>query len=419
MKKLLYSLILSGFSLALWGQKTTQSPYSFYGLGTTRFAGNAENAIMGGVHTHSDSTRVDVRNPASLGELLLTSFSFGATFNSVNLKTENNAKRMQTTTIDYLSIGFPVHKKVGVAFGLTPYNSVGYKMNTTATQNNQTIVQTFDANGGINKLFLSAGYKVKDFLRLGVGFQYYFGTTTTEVLYSQSNISYMTMEQNTAKYSGLGFNFGAQYDFKIDEKLNVTSSLAYSPKTSLSANNNRVLSTLYQSVSSGILVMDTQNVSLANANEKTIIPSNLIAGVGIGQKSKWFVGVDYTISNNNEFNNLFFTSDKVSYQKGYKIGIGGFYTPQYGAFSSYWKRITYRAGFYFEDTGIVLNNQTIDDFGVTFGASLPVSGFSSMTIGGQFGRKGTYKNGLVQENYVGIRLGFSLNDRWFQKSKYH
>jgi hypothetical protein len=53
---------------------------------------------------------------------------------------------------------------------------------------------------------------------------------------------------------------------------------------------------------------------------------------------------------------------------------------------------------------------------MAFGIGLPMkrSG-SKVNIGVDFGRKGMNGNGLVQENYVNIRLGVALLDRWFVK----
>ena len=42
-----------------YGQKGTNSPFSYYGLGEKRFGGNTENALMGGMNAYVDSTRVD------------------------------------------------------------------------------------------------------------------------------------------------------------------------------------------------------------------------------------------------------------------------------------------------------------------------------------------------------------------------
>lgn len=98
--------------------------------------------------------------------------------------------------------------------------------------------------------------------------------------------------------------------------------------------------------------------------------------------------------------------------------LEGFYLPKYNSFSSYFSRVVYRAGMRFENTGMVINGETINDFGISFGIGLPIGGFSNANIGFDLGKRGTTNSGLVQENYFNVRVGLSLNDRWFVKSKY-
>ena len=80
--------------------------------------------------------------------------------------------------------------------------------------------------------------------------------------------------------------------------------------------------------------------------------------------------------------------------------------------------MVYRVGTRFEKTGLVLNNQPIEDFGITFGLGLPVGGLSKINIGVELGQLGTLNSGLIKENYGNIMLGFSLSDVWFIKRKY-
>jgi hypothetical protein len=65
-----------------------------------------------------------------------------------------------------------------------------------------------------------------------------------------------------------------------------------------------------------------------------------------------------------------------------------------------------------------VNNQAIKDFGTNFGIGLPMGGtFSNVNIGLELGSLGTVKKGLIKENYLSLRIGLSLNDRWFMKRK--
>ncbi|MDF1516850.1 MAG: hypothetical protein P1P79_02790 [Lutibacter sp.] len=119
------------------------------------------------------------------------------------------------------------------------------------------------------------------------------------------------------------------------------------------------------------------------------------------------------------FNNY----SKIDYDNYSKIAVGGFYTPKFNSITSYWDRVTYRAGLKFENTGLLVDvsgNGTdftaIDDFGISFGVGLPMSKqLSNLNIGFEIGKRGQTANGLVQENYVNFRLGLSLNDKWFKK----
>ena len=50
---------------------------------------------------------------------------------------------------------------------------------------------------------------------------------------------------------------------------------------------------------------------------------------------------------------------------------------------------------------------------------LPFQGFQNINLGFEVGKRGTTKSGLVQEKFVSVRLGITLNDRWFVKNKYN
>ena len=91
--------------------------------------------------------------------------------------------------------------------------------------------------------------------------------------------------------------------------------------------------------------------------------------------------------------------------------------------SSYWDRVTYRAGLRFEDTGLLVkagNDFTkVKDFGINVGLGLPLPRqLSNVNIGFEYGQKGTTNNSLVKENYFNIRMSLSLNDiKWFKKTR--
>ena len=108
----------------------------------------------------------------------------------------------------------------------------------------------------------------------------------------------------------------------------------------------------------------------------------------------------------------------MGYENSYKLSVGGFWIPNYNSFSSYWHKVTYRVGFRYDSMGIVLNGERLNDFGTSFGLTLPVKGFSNLTGMIELGRKGTLSAGVLKENYINLKIGFTLNDKWFQRTKY-
>jgi len=66
-----------------------------------------------------------------------------------------------------------------------------------------------------------------------------------------------------------------------------------------------------------------------------------------------------------------------------------------------------------------IKNETIRDYAFTAGLGLPLGGtFSNLNLGVEYGRRGTAKALLIEENYTNVILSLSLNDRWFIKRKY-
>jgi hypothetical protein len=143
-------------------------------------------------------------------------------------------------------------------------------------------------------------------------------------------------------------------------------------------------------------------------------------GAGIGEARKWLVGTTLAFQGSGNFNNYYNTKENVRYENYAKYAVGGYFIPNYASFNSYFSRITYRAGLKYEKIGLVVNNESINDIGMSLGAGFPITGsFSNINFGIEFGKKGTVSSNLIQENYINLSLGFSFNDKWFVKSKFN
>jgi hypothetical protein len=149
------------------------------------------------------------------------------------------------------------------------------------------------------------------------------------------------------------------------------------------------------------------------------------SGIGIGNPEIWYAGIEYNMQNALEFDTALMNNSKIKYTDRSQIALGGYYLPKKNSISSYWHRVIYRAGIRFEKPGIALdvdgpaNSFTeMKDFGISFGLGLPVGNqLTRFNVSVEYGKRGEITQGLIQENYVNLRLGLNLAEKWFQKSK--
>lgn len=403
-------------SLHTFAQEGTASPYSFYGIGDVKFKGTIENRAMGGLSFLADSIHVNIQNPASIASLKMSSFTVAGTHNFVSLKNETQKESVQRTSLDYLTIGIPVGKKWGMYAGLMPFSSVGYKIENRNESTGE--ITRFTGTGGINKVFVGAGYEIAKNFNFGIDIAYNFGKTETNSAYFPDlNLQTGTRLLTTSRLKGMNMNFGGTYKTKIN-KLDFVSGIGFSPSFNLKATNEKNLGAVVYSTSGADLVDPDNSQDLPTENYTFKLPSKFSLGAGIGDTKKWFVGIETTFFSASDFANVY-QSNNASFESSQKLSIGGYYIPKYNSFSNYLERVNYRAGFRHENTGLVINSQSIKDTAFTVGLGLPVPGMlSNVNIGFEIGSKGTTKAGLIQENYYNLSIGLSLNDKWFVKRKY-
>ena len=412
-------IIISAFlflSLVSYSQEGTSSPYSFYGIGETKFNGTLENRSMAGLSIAQDSTHINLQNPASYANLRWTAFTLGAGNSHTKQKTNNQSGVAQKTTLDYLALGIPM-KKFGAAFGLIPYSSVGYRIQNNATDDTQNN-KRFNGWGGLNRVFLGFGYKILPNLNVGINAHYNFGKIQTNSLEFIPFVPIGSRELNVATLSGMNYNIGMMYKGKINKKLSLFTSLYYTPSSTLKSENTRNIETVSFNSNFDLQVVDTLGIQTSKTNLK--LPQKWSFGAGVGDSKKWLLGAEISLQDAGKLASSYNTLDNVDYGKYEKYSLGGFYTPNPNPFSSYYKRITYRAGLKYEKTGLIVNSQSINDVGMTFGMGLPITGsLSNVNLGIEYGKKGTTKANLVQENYFVVNVSFSLNDKWFVKRRFN
>ena len=311
-----------------------------------------------------------------------------------------------------MAIGFPMGKFAG-AFGLLPLTTSGYKLeNIDGTSTTQ-----YTGSGGMNKVFFSLGYALTPNLSLGAEGNYNFGKISNNAVTFQEEIQLGTEENNQSDLLGLSVNLGLQYQKLLSGKLKGLASFSYTPETKFVSENARQIATVLLLPNGNTSAIDQRDIELANTD--FVYPSQLTFGLGLAQERKWSLSAEVSAQKTSNLSISTVDLDNVAYQDALKFRMGGFYIPDYNSFSSMLKRIVYRGGFRFEETGINVNGNAISEFGMSFGLGLNLGrSFSNINIGVEYGGRGTKDNGLVQESFVNVFVGLSLSDKWFEKRLY-
>ena len=419
-----YSLILSFIASTsfVFSQTNTGSPYSLNELGEINFLGNVSSLSMGGVDSAIDSIEFNINNPSSLAKLKTTNYLIGTFYKSTGISNSVSTDNINTANINYIAIGIPT-KRFGFGFGVLPYSSVGFNLQTSEDYNTENSISSrlFGAEGNINRAFVSIGVPFLKYFSLGATANYNFGKFNYEKFNLIENVNYGIFSNSSSKITGFTYNFSSNVSIPLKNDLKLNLVYSFYPEGDLNSFN---IESLYTSNNSSISLeslgdfVDVDLNSRGLENTKLPVPKKYVYSLGLEKKNSWFLGMQYESKLSSNFKNDFLDTQNVSYRDADSFSFGGYFIPDSSSLISYWKRVKYRFGIKNEKKSIIVNNLPINQFSLNLGLGLPVAGLSKANLGLEIGRIGN-DNNLIKENYFALRLGLSLNDVWFIKRKFN
>ncbi len=478
-----FTLSLVNFSFA---QKGTQSPYSSFGLGELNAEGYAAFSSMGGVSIgNTDSTIVNTSNPASYSYIgrNMPIFQLGMNGKLSTFSTAEGSSDQRHFGLNQFQLGLPINKNWGAAIGLKPYTFTGYTITNYTVEDTDTTMQyVSEGSGGVRIANFGLSYRplnmrVKDTIyrkstikdtitnekftvidtitgfrtnNLSFGFNgnYLFGTSkhirSTEFIPSSASIFNARVEDGL-RVSGLSWQFGVNYQFGF-KSANLSQTLSvgatFSPASEVKAFQDLYSYSYVGSFYRGESVAVLDTIEFIQDNEgKVLKPESYALGLEyrvspFNSGSMIRIGLDVKMEKWSTFYTEFSGLENPGGLKDrLSAGVGLEWTPKAGLSSldqsGYLSRVHYRLGFNYTQTELSIENNIgeeveINNYGMSFGLGLPITTGRSNTninFGASLGNLGTTDNGLIQEQYMGIYVGFSitpqLSNRWFVKRKYN
>ena len=453
-----------------FAQNLTSSPYSRYGIGELNQQGFAQINALGGtfIGLKPDTAAplfINSANPAAISGIRLTTLELGGIgiFSEFNngVKTVNN----QTANFAYGSLGFPMGQRGAGCFGLTPYSNVGYSLQSTETVANiGDITYKYSGNGGINKAFLgyaiipfkknfyrfqhsaksdslikykkTAQYKRIKFFKgllsefsIGARADYLFGSTNqiSSAIYPGSITYYNTRRIRNVSVSDVNAVFGLQTSFNIDsvgkralrQKIKVSFGYFVSLPGLINAKFNNIIYNYSVNSFGDEFAKDTV-LFVVNRQNSIRLPLEQGIGVSVRKGDLLTVAADFAYTYWSQFRYLDAQNDLTN---SYRVSLGANFIPNKLALgtANYMKRVQYRIGATYNTGSLDIKNTSITNMAITVGLGLPVGlfrSFSMVNITAQFGKMGSTNNNLIEEKYVRLIIGFTFNDKWFNKFRY-
>jgi hypothetical protein len=392
------------------------STYARFGVGDLlRYGGSRVDGMGGAGFALTGDGFLNLLNPAGIGKITNTRIAGGFDYTNYNSTDALGSGRFARGNFTGVSFGIPIDKDYGIAmlFEASPYSIVNY-----ATEVKDSVVQQdFYGTGGLSVISLGASVSPAAKLSLGMKLNYVHGQigearkfTFLDPTFTNSTI------QRSNFYSGFNFTIGGIYE-GIGNLVGSTTldplSIGFilSTPTSLSVNVESILTTSES--------IDTTSTNVGNVD----IP--LAYGVGLS----YVIANRYTVTGDiyhQQWQDAKFFGDHSlrldianqappDIRNSTRLAVGFEAAGLHETSSSYFQRIAYRAGFYYNSTMYVFNGTGINEYFVTGGVGLPIGPDARLDINLHLGTRGTASNGLQRDTILRLTVSVSASEAWFMK----
>lgn len=412
----LWMMALAMTSMAFVTAQSINSPYSSNGLGEILFQGLPHNYAMGEVGIGSPTVRhINLLNPALLTYNSLSTFQVGLSGDFRNYESELGQSRDQAASLRFLAFSFPVvANRWTSAFALLPLSTVNYNTFSQDTLENANSITQFQGDGGLTQLTWANGIRLYKTLSLGMKATYTFGSidrhSRVQVGGPDVTPTYAISYVESTDYSDLNFSVALAYRMVLGEQKYLHIGATHELSKTLDGSEDRYFA---RQTFSGATIQ--RQILAEDVRTEFTLPRTYGLGLSYERLNLLRIGADVIFQDWGKANEDNVTDELRNI---FNLAAGAEWIPDYQSVNSYFKRTSYRVGFNLKQLPYLVNNKEVNDFGINFGASFPVSGYSSLDAAFKYGWRGTTDNNLIRENYFQVVIGATINDRWFIKRRY-
>ena len=272
------------------------SPYSGYGFGDLKNEGFVRNEALAGTGVSMpNSMYINNINPALTSyNNGMTTFEFGADWQSRKIAYANGNINTNGGNISYLALSIPNKQKWVISIGAKPYSHADYvsQRSNVSTHFLDTLTETYtnSIKGGLNKFYLTNGFKISKSLRAGISVGLILGSFDKSKTYSGLAVNSSSVASRST-HRMVDFNIGLAHRIKLNEKYTLNTGISYIFGTSFGFEQSNL-------VYYGRYFADT--ISTSN-DRKRSIPSTIKLGFSLEKSTNWSSSVEFGATNWSNF----------------------------------------------------------------------------------------------------------------------
>lgn len=415
-------LLLTGcWALPTSAQGLGNTPYSVYGIGEIYSpAFSAQQSMGGSGVSYANGIFINNLNPALLVRNRVTVFEVGLIGQVKRLRDVRQSQQDVGGGLNYLAMAFPVTRRWSTGLTFRPYSYSNYEVRRVEPIPGTMYFAEYlyKGSGGVNQVSWTNGFQIGKNFYAGLQASYLFGNLTressaTSLLYEQD---YRISLQERYNHHDVVLKTGIAYRQKLKEKLFLNLAAAVDLPARLRTDRERFFQT-YTGASETDSLSGTQDVLSSDAG-RLRLPGGLRVGASLENPYKLAISADFAYQPWSQYQSFSGSSGAAEgFQDSYEVALGVEYTPNILSATKYFNRLPYRAGFRYGQTPYLINGQAVRDASFTLGTSVPLNrqGLADLSLGLQFGQRGTLSGGGLREQYFRINLGFTIGEQWFYR----
>ncbi len=404
-----------------------RSPYSRFGYGTLRKSLTAGTRALGGASTAiRDRYITNPANPASYSVVDSMTFimDIGISAQYSHFTEGDKSDDRILGNLDYITILFPLSKKLGMSVGIMPWATTGYRFGSQITmqgdpanagsKNADQFLRSYEGSGSYQKLYVGLSSAHIKNLSLGVNGSFLFGKTVLERQVNYPNRTALQLQSSESlRLKGASFDFGMQYTRHLDslKQKSLVFGATFTPTVKLHPEQQRVD------------FGKNQEVQTTDIDNKYSLPFTTSLGLSYTEKDKFTLATDLTFTKwkDAKFDNL-----RAEFDNRWVWAMGASWTPNSRA-RSFLKRSRYSLGLNLANSYLKYPTQGDNgkqefagyhELGLNIGTSMPLVDFRSyVNLGLEYKYLRPKNSGMLSEHYFGVNLGITFNEGWFKKAR--